>query len=136
MSRFLEPLDVTTEDGCIWTVNEPMDYEVGSVGSGEKITVPKGQTTDFGSVPQALWWIISPIGRATRAFVLHDYLYTVQKYSRIKSDQILLEAMGVLRVPWLRRHAIYRGVRLGGWMAWAQHKKENLSKLIDKAPVV
>lgn len=136
MSRFLEPLDVTTEDGKVWTVNEPMDYEIGSLGSGEKITVPKGQKTDFGSVPQALWWLISPIGLATRAFVLHDYLYTVQKYSRLKSDQVLLEAMGVLSVPWLRRHAIYRGVRMGGFIAWNQHKKENLSKLIDKASAV
>lgn len=128
MSRFLEPLNVTTEDGCIWTVNEPMDYEVGSLGSGEKIEVPVGQKTDFGSVPQALWWLLSPIGLGTRAFVLHDYLYTIQKYTRAKSDAVLLEALGVLGVPWLKREAIYMGVRAGGFAAWNQHKKENQEK--------
>src|SRR4051812_49086074 len=99
-----------------------MDYEVGRVGSGEKIVVPVGMTTDFGSVPHVLWWLISPIGPATRAFVLHDYLYQRQIYTRMKSDQILLEAMGVLGVAWGTRWAIFIGVRTGGWMPWNQHK--------------
>lgn len=128
MSRFLEPLDVTTEDGLVWTVNEPMDYEVGSLGSGEKIEVPKGQKTDFGSVPQALWWLISPIGLATRAYVLHDYLYTTQPYTRLKSDQILLEALGVLGVNSIKKWLIFSGVRVGGWYAWESHRKENLAR--------
>ena len=118
MSRFLEPLDVTTEDGVTWTVNEPMDYEVGSVGSGERIEVPKGFLTDFGSVPQLFWNIVPPIGRATRAYVLHDFLYTVQIYDRLKSDNILLEALKVLGVGWFQRWLIYRGVRMGGASHW------------------
>lgn len=128
MSRFLEPLDVTTEDGCIWTVNEPMDYEVGSLGSGERIVVPKGQRTDFGSIPHLFWNILSPIGKGTRAFVLHDYLYAVQIYTRKKSDDILLEALDVLGVSWITYWTIYLGVRAGGWMAWENHRKDNLAK--------
>ena len=124
MSQFLEPLNVTTEDGETWTVNESMDYEVGAVGSGERIIVPKGTLTDFGSVPHFLWSFISPIGKATRAFVLHDYLYQIQIYTRLRSDQILLEAMEVLGVGWLKRHTVYRGVRMGGMFPWNQHTKE------------
>lgn len=124
MSRFLEPLYVTTEDGIIWTLHESMDYEVGSLGSGEKIDVPVGTTTDFGSVPQALWWLISPIGLATRPYVLHDYLYQTQIYSRAKSDSILLEALEVVGVKWITRWTTYLGVRSGGWMAWNGHKRE------------
>lgn len=118
MSRFLDPLDVTTEDGITWTVNEPMDYEVGSVGSGERIVVPVGFKSDFGSVPQLFWNIVSPIGHAARAYVLHDYLYTVQIYTRLKTDNILLEALGVLGVNWLQKWLIYRGVRIGGASHW------------------
>lgn len=128
MSRFLEPLDVTTLDGITWTVNEPMDYEVGSVGSGERIEVPKGQTTDFGSIPHIFWNLVSPIGKGTRAYVLHDYLYTVQVYTRKKSDDVLLEALGVLGVSWLTRWAVYIGVRAGGMFAWEQHRRQNLAK--------
>lgn len=129
MSRFLEPLDVTTEDGIIWTVKEPMDYEIGNVGSGEKIEVPIGQKTDFGSVPQILWNVLPPIGLATRAFVLHDYLYTAQIYTRLKSDNVLLEAMVVLGVNPVKRWFIYAGVRMGGWSAWNGHKAENEKKV-------
>lgn len=127
MSRFLEPLDVTTEDGCIWTVNEPMDYEVGSLGSGERIQVPKGQKTDFGSIPRIFWNLISPIGRGTRGYVLHDYLYTVQMYTRSKSDNILLEALEVLGISWITRWTVYLGVRSGGFLAWKAHSEENNS---------
>jgi hypothetical protein len=100
-----------------------MDYDIGFPG-GEKIEVPMGTVTDFGSIPKPLWGIISPIGNATRAFVLHDFLYQVQTYTRFKSDNILLEAMGVLGVNWLKRWTIYLGVRAGGWIPWNQHQKE------------
>lgn len=128
MSGFLDPLDVTTEDGITWTVKQPMDYWTGPEGNRIQIIVPIGQTTDFGSVPQKLWWIISPIGPATRAFVLHDYLYTVQTFTRLRADAILLEAMAVLSVSWLERSIIWLGVRAGGWAAWNKHAKENLEK--------
>lgn len=134
MSRFLEPLNVTTEDGITWTVNEEMDYEVGSVGSVDRIVVPKGFQTDFGSVPQCLWGIISPIGLATRAYVLHDYLYATQTRSRLKSDNVLFEAMGVLDVPGWDRSLVYAGVRAGGWIAWNKHKRENIKRANSNNP--
>ncbi len=40
-----------------------------------KITVPKGFTTDFASVPMVLWGFFPPIGRHNRATVLHDWWY-------------------------------------------------------------
>lgn len=134
MSRFLEPLRVELiDDGDTWQVLEPFDYDIGAPG-GEKIEVPIGTITDFGSVPRPLWGLISPIGRATRAFVLHDYLYQVQTYIRSKSDSILLEALGVLGVGWFKRWTIYLGVRAGGWLAWRTHEKENaLEKKIKEA---
>jgi hypothetical protein len=124
MSRFLEPLHVTTEDGRTWTVHEEMDYEVGKMGSGERIVVPEGTKTDFGSIPRMFWWGFSPIGLGTRAYVLHDYLYCVQIYSRAKSDKILLEALGVLGLNWVYRHTIYLAVRSGGWAPWRYRAKQ------------
>ena len=123
MSRFLEPLKVETFDGLTWTVLEDMDYEVGKFGSGDRIVVRAGTTTDFGSVPRFLWSLISPIGRATRAFVLHDYLYATQPYPRAKCDKILLEALGVLGLPKTYSRVIYLAVRAAGWVPWLQRKK-------------
>jgi len=124
MSHFLEKLNVTTENGKIWTLHEPMDYEIGRLGSGQKIEVPEGFQTDFGSVPQCFWWLVSPIGLATRAFVIHDWLYHTQELSRALSDSVLLEAMGVLGVPWWKRVIIYDAVRAFGWIPWRKTAKE------------
>ena len=124
MSKFLEPLKVELiDDSYNWRVLEPFDYDIGEVG-GEKIVVPMGTITDFGSVPRLFWNIIPPIGPATRGFVLHDYLYQIQTYTRSKSDSILLEALGVLGIKWFKRWSIYLGVRSGGWLAWNSHTKE------------
>lgn len=124
MSGFLDPLKVElVNDGAIWRTLEKMDYDIGEIGSGIKICVPQGTLTDFGSVPQILWSLISPIGPATRAYVLHDFLYHKQALSRGMSDYILLEALEVLGLPLWHRRAVYTGVRLGGWLAWAKHRK-------------
>ncbi|GAB3767711.1 hypothetical protein GCM10028818_00990 [Spirosoma horti] len=40
-----------------------------------KVTVPKGYTTDFASVPMVLWGFFPPIGRHNRATILHDWWY-------------------------------------------------------------
>lgn len=128
MAGFLNHLDVRLlEDGKTWKTLEAFDYDIGKIG-GQKIIVPAGTLTDFGSVPQVLWSLISPIGKATRPFVLHDFLYKKQQFSRAFSDFILLEALGVVGEPWLKRRAIYYGVRSGGWIAWSAHKKANEAK--------
>jgi hypothetical protein len=123
MSRFLDPLKVETLDGQIWTTLEDMDYEIGCLGSKRRVVVPAGTKTDFGSVPRCLWALVSPIGHATRAFVLHDFLYQSQPYPRQKCDAILAEAMDVLSCQHWYTRIIYLGVRAGGWIAWNAHRR-------------
>lgn len=116
----LEPLD----DGRRWKLVEPFVYEIGKLGSGNKIEVPAGFITDFASVPRGLWNIFPPWGVYGKAAILHDWLYQEQKRTRAESDKIFLEAMKALGVSFLKRRLIYRGVRLGGWLAWRSHKKQ------------
>ncbi|MBL0320312.1 MAG: DUF1353 domain-containing protein [Alphaproteobacteria bacterium] len=126
MSSFTEKLIVSPEkDGIMWRLEREFTYDVGELGGNEKIVVPEGFLTDFGSIPKIFWNIVSPIGKATAAFVLHDYLYMTQERSRLVSDAILLEALEILGVNWLQRFLIYNGVRVGGWLPWNNHKKEN-----------
>ena len=128
MSGFLNPLKVELlDDGVTWKTLESFDYDIGEVG-GQKIIVPAGTLTDFGSVPQLFWNIISPIGKATRPYVLHDHLYKRQQFSRAMSDFVLLEALDVVGVNFVKRQSIYYGVRCGGWVAWSKHKKDNEEK--------
>lgn len=107
-------------------LEKPFTYDIGKLG-GETIEVPAKFTTDFASVPRIFWNILPPWGKYGKAAVLHDWLYHKQTYTRARTDKIFLEAMKVLGVPWHRRSTIYWGVRVGGWVAWNQHKKKRTS---------
>lgn len=126
MSSFTTPLIVCLlDDGNTWKLMEPFDYSIGDLSSGWKIEVPAGFVTDFASVPRILWNILPPTGKYGKAAVLHDWLYHRQEYTRAFTDSIFAEAMDALGVPAITRGAMYLGVRIGGWVAWNQHKREN-----------
>lgn len=126
MSGFLNPIRAEdAEDGYHRTLLEDIAYHVGGLQSTDKIVVPKGFVTDGGSVPRPLWGIVSPWGKASKPYILHDWLYHTQDRTRLVSDAILLEAMEVVGVNGFQRFLIYSGVRIGGWVAWKEHKREN-----------
>lgn len=119
MSSFTTPIRVeASESGRSWKLLEEFVYDVGELGGNDSIKVPVGFVTDMGSVPRLFWSIIDPWGPPAKAFIIHDYLYHTQERSRLVSDAILLEGMEVLGVNRFKRWLIYRGVRLGGWVAW------------------
>jgi hypothetical protein len=127
VSGFLNPIRAEDcPDGYCRILLEDVVYHVGSLNSTDKIVIPKGFKWDGGSVPRIFWNIVDPWGSASKAYLLHDWLYHTQERSRLVSDAILMEAMEVLGVSFLKRKIIYRGVRLGGWVAWGKHKKEKL----------
>ncbi|WDL74227.1 DUF1353 domain-containing protein [Helicobacter winghamensis] len=96
------------------------------------LRVEKGFKTDFGSVPQAFQSFVSPIGKPTKAYVLHDRLcvanakgeiwekffnklprkYWNKPITRKEADKVFLEAMKTLGVGALKRYIIYFYVRL------------------------
>jgi hypothetical protein len=116
MSSFTKALVVSPlENGRNWRLVEPFVYEIGSLGSGDEISVPAGFETDFTSVPRPLWWLIPPWGRYGKAAILHDWLYVSKPCDREKADRVFLEAMTVLAVPRWKRTAMYWAVRLFGW---------------------
>jgi hypothetical protein len=127
MSRFTdadEPLGRYLPGGKLFRLEEPLVYEIGHEGSGQAIVVPKGFVTDFASIPR-LSQVLIPKDIGRRAAIVHDWLYATRgckgTFTRQQCDEIFLEAMQVLRVPWLVRRAMYRAVRLGGWAAWRKH---------------
>lgn len=78
------------------------------------ITVPIDFITDFASVPR-IPFVYDNLGNiAQEPAVIHDYLYSIANLPRKTADDILLEAMEITGVPWLKRKLIYQGVRLGG----------------------
>lgn len=108
---FTTPLDLEYLDGRTYRLLTAFQYDA----SGFTVTVPAGFITDFASIPRPLWVLFPPTGRYGKAAVVHDYLYrTPGLVSKAIADATFLEAMGVLGVPWLTRHLLYRSVSLFG----------------------
>lgn len=128
MSSFTENLTLTYIPSTnLWMTDREFSYFVGEENSQDKITVPKGFTTDLASVPWPASMFIPPDGRYNQAAVLHDYLYSIQTRPRIGCDRIFLEAMKILGVNVIKRLIMYKAVRLWGWLPWNEHKK-NIKK--------
>jgi hypothetical protein len=110
VAAFPFDLDLRYQDGESFMLLAPFEYR----GRGICVRMEAGETTDFASIPKALRWLISPMGRHGRAAVAHDHCYRTGEYSRIASDAFFLEAMTKSGVWRPLRWVIYFGVRYGG----------------------
>lgn len=122
MSRFTQPVTISQLEGSDhkWVVEtEDLAWEIGELGSGDLVPIPKGTTTDLASVPRIFWAFLPPHGRHTNASILHDRLYDVgDERGRKWADQQFLEAMLALGVPPLRAKFMWWAVRIFGGSSW------------------
>ncbi len=123
MAQFLDALNVTEISDSVFEVaDHPFRYQSDLVK--DVIVVPVGFFTDFASIPR-IGIIYAMLGdTAHEPAVIHDFCYYLGALTRRTSDDVLLEAMGVIGLPWWRRWPIYLGVRAGGWYAWNDHRKK------------
>lgn len=87
--------------------------------------VPHGFVSDGASVPRIFWRLLDPpiSARTLVPSVIHDYLYQAQTTTRAAADALYyrdLRAHGYAR--W-KSALVWLGVRLGGWVAWRDHKR-------------
>ena len=123
MSRFKSALIVQVPlDGGDRKLIEPLRYF--SDYANVQLVALKGMTTDYGSIPKILHSVLSPTGKPTYAYVIHDMLYQDGIYTKKVSDKILDEAMKVLGTGWLIRKTVMTGLRVGGWVAWNKYRKK------------
>ena len=126
-SSFRTELITRFDDGQ-FVVVEPFEFE--SCVSESIIRVPVGMRTDFASIPWGMRNAISPTGRHGKAAVVHDMLYQTgrvgeRRIDRAEADAVLDEGMAVLDVGRLTRWAIYAGIRIGGWVAWRNYRRQD-----------
>lgn len=123
-TSFTQPLILKKVGTRLWELFTAFEYHVGQYPSEDIITVPAGFKTDLASTPRPTWIIMPPDGEYTAAAIIHDFLYHIQTRTRLEADQIFLEAMAVLEVPWWKRKIMYRAVRSFGWIPWNNHAKK------------
>lgn len=113
---FKTDLIVKSHTNYKWQLVEPLYYYFDEKHKDYGVRVPEGFVTDFATVPRAIWSIIPPIGKYTKAAVLHDYLYENPHLVKNKkeADKIFLHAMEILGVEKWKRTIMYWSVRAFG----------------------
>ena len=104
----LRPFTVTWTDGAY-------------LGGGKvltEFTVPVGFEHDGPSIPRRLQGIVSKFGNQFQPSIAHDWTYVHPGLTKKQADQLFLEGMEELGVPWYRRRVIYLAVRVGGKGHW------------------
>lgn len=94
-------------------------------GKWETITIPKGFTTDFASVPKLLQWLVSSYGQHLQAALVHDYLWSLARknqFSFADADGIFKRIMKETGVGPLKRWFMWSAVRVAsGPTNWFDH---------------
>jgi hypothetical protein len=106
-----------------WELSDTLIYA--SELTNNLIVVPVGFVTDLASIPQRLRGIIRADGRERLPAIVHDYLYrnAPRWCDRALADAIFFEALVDCGESYLRRQALYIGVRAFGWMYWGECSK-------------
>lgn len=122
MKAFPSPLlleDVGTKNGTqVFKLKAAFVYISKKWG---ELKVPEDFETDGVSAPRIIWPLIGPTSAAFKISIFHDYMFSktcVYNLTRKEADQLMMEGMIVLGVPWLERQAIYKALRLFSWMFW------------------
>lgn len=114
MSSFTAPLVLEALDSerlgqGEFAVYLPFSYDVGHLGSGDTVAVPRGFVTDLASIPWFARSFISISGRVAKPALLHDYLLTE---GDLRADDVFAEALVVAGVPAHHRALLVGSVRL------------------------
>lgn len=98
--------------------------------NGQDIKVPAGLVVDGASVPRACWFFMPPDGLHRGAALFHDWSYINRgcnltrgpPLTRKETDEAFYNLMIEAGVSPNVAGIAYRGVRLGGWAAWASRE--------------
>lgn len=102
-------------DSGKFTLNGDLTAEWG----GYDLVVPVGFETDLASIPRRLRGVVSQVGKHMLPAIFHDMAYSgAFGMTRSEADQMFLDGMKAVGVPWYRSRVMYYAVRAGGSFSW------------------
>lgn len=116
--------------GTKWRLIYPFRFYYLTKGVKLEVTIPKDFITDFASTPTWAYPFFPPVGIYNKATIMHDYLYDRNchyKLSRRQADLFFLQAMKVLKVPFIQRICMYLAVRIGGRRRFRKKSSLNIN---------
>jgi hypothetical protein len=117
----------------LWMLHRDLVFHSDILGC--PVRVPTKFVTDFASVPR--WLILGYAllgGKGDEAAVIHDWLYSTQKYTRDIADKVFEEALVALGYSAATATLMYTGVSAGGWVAWRRHNVPQFPEVVALAP--
>lgn len=101
----------------------------------QTFVAPATYQTDFFSIPQILWPILSPIGPGIHGSIIHDVLCSTEwglpgesvKRRVLRANRVLRQAMIDSGCPKWRVSIIYLGVQIGCIYTWKDHNPIEVS---------
>lgn len=128
----IEPTGQTIGGRTVFRLVEDFHFFV-NLGFGQyDLYMPAGTETDFGSVPWFLWPILNPLNpRLMVGWLAHDTLYKHRIGSRFFADALARFVHWTYGATVFERMAAYVGVRVFGWKAWRQYRRESESAQLD-----
>ena len=133
-SHFPLPLAGVFEDsGRKFTLSSPFIYQ--DTEKDLLIEVPAGFTTDWNSVPGALWSWFAP-WEYPEAGLVHDWLYRAPNgfqsqsikppLTKAQCDDIHRRILDLKGCRWSKRQAVWLALRSFGGRAWSRHRADDL----------
>ena len=118
-----------------WEITKDWKYRM----NGNEYIIPAGFQFDGASIPKFLRTFFSPVGVLLVGGLVHDYMY---KYSALKrtgkgglllvdqkkADQIFRDINIEVNGFYFMNYLAYWSLRLGGWVAWNGHRKNDKKK--------
>ena len=113
MSTFTKPFKVIVHN--VPLKDKPFEvlesFEYYSIKyDGLMVNIPKGYRTDFASTPRVFWSFIPPVGRYSKAAVIHDYMIDETDMDIGIINDIFFEAMTVADVRPVTKYLMYEAV--------------------------
>lgn len=125
MSSFTAPLHViVANSGEVFKLAKSFEFYYDGPNGRETFVIPEGFVTDFASSPRILWSVFSPIGKQTKAALVHDFLYSYELVDRETADKIFYEGMIVLGVNKYIAKSAYYSVKWWGTDSYGTEEPE------------
>jgi hypothetical protein len=127
--------EVLPGDDQIWILGQPLVVVFGSselvaFGTGDRVTVPAGFTTDGASIPGFARWLTGwePWDEPQRLpAIVHDWLYTQSGVSRHRADLAFRSLLHIEGAGRFKTEIMYVAVVIGGWPAYRTDQRQGPS---------
>ena len=93
---------------------DPKQYYLKEPLVWNDISVSKGFITDFASTPKWIHWLFPPQGKYSKASIVHDFMYSVNWYTRKEADETFKDIMRHDGTSKATSYIFYLSVRLFG----------------------